>query len=1101
VNHLSNTQKRLGGLLFKRPGLAFALCGPPGIGKTFTVQWLLLETPCATISLHANGSAVNLAKTLPRPKKVSAWVDRILEKVAAGTVVETQTLVPALGAILSGLAPFVVHLEDVHELEDDQLGFVQALALAVQGIKGVGLIVTSRSPLPQPFELVPLEALSFSAVRSMLEAEAGANLPLECLALIHSRAAGNPLFTLEFFRFLARRGFVWNDGTRWHWRAPEHDVLPGTIEAVIERVIAEVCADLSTQTTLEARAYLESVIPNWPGTNDARLALLACIAGLEPEACSSAEHRLLTRGVLNEHGFVHPLFREVPVKNLALQTRELFAGRALAFIADPLLATLFIKDAALDKGESRGLLTKAIAHAEALNQRQVVVDLTTMALELDLYDPLEQCRLGLRLARYSLTKAAALFERIDPQSSEDVYGWADILAQLGRLQDAQKLLQTLSASEREQPGWLEHLAMVHGGANDHAGALLLWDAHPTLRDARDPKLLLSIAQSLTSVGRMPEAGPVLELALHWLQSQAEGEDSLLADLLTAKGNLAAYTGDTELATRCGNEALQIYERLEDKQGQAAVFHGQGIDEYYRGAYAAAVQNLGKAKQLFFEAGNRSRFLQSLTMLSATQTELGLYEQAESGLLEVEEQLRSTPSNALVNVCTNLSFLYRGWNVTFGPMLALKYARMALTVAEGLNNPRLKTNCLYHLSKSETLSGNPQLGLTLADQTLALAGELQYPAMLAYPHHARFEALKAMGQLPEALEALRIAERMLRSDDGSADADFYALELACLQETWGAARKQLKRMQDRGIVHFSNIALRLYPQLRTQSELALERAAEPTSALETERNLETKSETKSKPNSQTKRAQKIGTASHTEPQLQVLGSMQIRHKRQSQTIRGRKRQQLLACLLEARMAGRKEVHRLELLDAIYPEGYEEQATSSLKELVRSLRANFGGDTIITTINGYALGTISSDAERFLQDPQLQLWRGPYLEGLRIESSNEIVHETLHLALFNHAKTQLETDPELSLQASEILMASDAFDLNHLELQIRAMQTSGNQKSLARLYAKSSTRLLEVGEHLPTTWQAFLQSRAIGSTAMTTLESGRPAKRTAQKRPKT
>ena len=316
MNQLTITQKRLAGVLQKRPGLALALVGPPGIGKTFTVAELLLQTPCAQQRFQASIGPSELLKSLLRPKKMSAWVEGTLEQVSAGVFVELPLLVAALGAIISNLAPFVLHLEDVHEVDADQLEFVLALAQAIKGVKGAALLVTSRTGVPKPFEVVPLEPLPADAVKILLESEAGASLPSECLALIDARAAGNPLFALEFFRFLVRRGFVWNDGSRWHWRAPEHDVLPATVEAVIERSILEACTDANTRMVLEARAYLESHLTT--GLLRAELlnaALLAKLTGLDLAGVQRAERQLRSKGVLNDAGFVHPLFREVELQH------------------------------------------------------------------------------------------------------------------------------------------------------------------------------------------------------------------------------------------------------------------------------------------------------------------------------------------------------------------------------------------------------------------------------------------------------------------------------------------------------------------------------------------------------------------------------------------------------------------------------------------------------------------------------------------------------------------------------------------------------------------------------------------------------------------
>jgi hypothetical protein len=1033
VNQLTITQKRLAGVLQKRPGFALAMVGPPGIGKTFTVAQLLLQTPCAQQRFQATISPSGLLKSLLRPKKMSSWVQGTLEQVTAGVFVELPLLVSALGAMIAGLAPFVLHLEDVHEVDADQLEFVLALAQAVQGVKGAALLVTSRTGVPEPFEIVSLEPLPSDAVCVMLEAETGASLPAECLALIDARAAGNPLFVLEFFKFLTRRGFVWNDGSRWHWRAPEHDVLPATVEAVIERSILEACTDLNTRTVLEARAYLEGHLTTGQLTAD----LLARVTGLDVAAMRLAEHQLRSKGVLNEAGFVHPLFREVPVKTMSTQARQCFAQRAIADLQNPSLASRFVKDAGLTVAQSRALLEAAINEAEASGQTRLAYELTVDALDLNLYDQAQQCRLGQRVAHYSLTKAASLFDQVNPQQSEDVYVWANILAQLGRLEEAQKLLRNMDQHERQQIRWFEHLLLVHSGANDHTGAVAIWDRHKD-QMGHGSKFRLTVAHSLTLVSRLQEASDVLEVVM-----QEATTDELLADALIVKGQWLVYTGDFEAAYAHGAQALGIYERLGDTSGMGVSSYGLGMLVYYHGQLDLAEKHFSNAKQLYFEVGNQTRYLQNVTMLCATQTELAQYEQSERGLLEAEEQLpNAVPSEVGIEICNNLSFLYRTWGISFGPMLALKYALKAVQAARQLDNPRLIVNSLYQASKSETLAGHPEQGLRLADEALQLAQSVHYAALMGYVQHARFQAFKAMNQSSEALGALEAGEAGCRSQNFLIDADFYAIELECLRENWLAARPLLSEMQRKGQVHRSNHALRLYPQLEVQPEsVALA---------------------------------KTGLEARV-PHLLVLGEMKISIDGQMESVRGRKRQELLAFLLEARIAGRKEVHRLELLDAVYPEGYEAQSTSSLKELIRSLRSEYGADVIATSANGYALGEVGSDAEDFLRNNDVQHWRGPYLESIRTASDNTQVSETLHLALFAQAKTQLETDPDVALQASEILLGFDALNLEHLELHLRALQANGQQKSLARAYRKSCKRLLELGEALPETWQAFLSVR--------------------------
>ncbi|MCV6004125.1 hypothetical protein OFO99_32325, partial [Escherichia coli] len=81
-------------------------------------------------------------------------------------------------------------------------------------------MVTSRVSPPEPLAALQVEPLSREGSLGLLEAELGASVPEEVAAWIYERARGNPLFTLEYLRHLARQGHLWNDGNRWHWRPP-----------------------------------------------------------------------------------------------------------------------------------------------------------------------------------------------------------------------------------------------------------------------------------------------------------------------------------------------------------------------------------------------------------------------------------------------------------------------------------------------------------------------------------------------------------------------------------------------------------------------------------------------------------------------------------------------------------------------------------------------------------------------------------------------------------------------------------------------------------------------------------------------------------------
>jgi two-component SAPR family response regulator len=209
-------------------------------------------------------------------------------------------------------------------------------------------------------------------------------------------------------------------------------------------------------------------------------------------------------------------------------------------------------------------------------------------------------------------------------------------------------------------------------------------------------------------------------------------------------------------------------------------------------------------------------------------------------------------------------------------------------------------------------------------------------------------------------------------------------------------------------------------------------------------------------------------------LNVLGTMQLFVNETSEDVRGRKRRELLALLLEAKLAGRAEVDKLELIDALYPEEDELKASTNLRELVYVLRERLGTRAISTTATGYALGNVDSDAETFLRTGDTSLWRGVYLEGIALEHQ-ESVSESLYWLLFTKAQELLMTNPKEAASMAKVLLEYDPYNREYLTLCLQAFRESNNHKSLTRLYAESKERFVEVGETLPEQWQQFLSSQ--------------------------
>jgi hypothetical protein len=353
----------------------------------------------------------------------------------------------------------------------------------------------------------------------------------------------------------------------------------------------------------------------------------------------------------------------------------------------------------------------------------------------------------------------------------------------------------------------------------------------------------------------------------------------------------------------------------------------------------------------------------------------------------------------------------------------------------MGNPRLLREVLLDSAFAQTKAGHPERALTLIAEAEGLAKEAgNSPHDTLQTLWARGLAWGALGDQGAAREALQHALKMAQELHLGVDEHKIGLELDRITANLEEARVRLQWFEERGLLNGAHLARRYFPALNR----------EPTSANPPPQAL---------------------------LQLEVLGSMQWTLEGQREAVRGQKRKELLAALLEARLAGRGEVSKLELLDGLYRGEDEEKTVSSLKELIHSVRSLLGASAILTTSSGYALGpAIGSDVEAFLHTGDPRLWRGVYLEGL--SPFYESVRESVYLALRTRAQALLEADPKEAARLGRILLEADPYDLEALRLTLEALRRSGNHKSLGRLYQEARQRMLEVGETLPEHWQGFL-----------------------------
>jgi tetratricopeptide (TPR) repeat protein len=1024
---LEQLAKRSKGLVVKRPGFAMALWGEPGIGKTFAVTQFLREALCKNLSLHATINLSSFANALPKPKKLPAWAELMLEKLERNEHLSTEQSTRVLGEVLSESAPFILHLEDIHEASLERLEWITALAKVILGLKGVALIVTSRTEPPEPFESIRLEVLDFEAVKNLLESEARASLPTEVIEWIHGKAAGNPLFALEFFKSLARQGYVWNDGKQWRWRKPEHEVMPARVEVLLEETLKKVANTPELKVVLDAKAVLGL------GASDH---LWHEVVGLEPQVFWQSYRTLEQQGILSNNEFAHPLFREISFKQLSKEQHARLAKKTIqALTNDPEKACQFIEAANLEPAVARALLDRAVLQTQQAGHQVRAMRLLAQSIVFAPHSEREALILKTAqvLQHVDIQLTTQLLEMIPsdvPPSQEFIVFVAEFWAQSSNLERALKTIEQLP-QPRSESEWFGHLVRLHACAGNHAYALELWNSHPELASQSDLKTVVQICTALTSTGQHLEAERQVKQALERSRIEAENIFALKSILAAA----FAYQGKTQSALELWDELLTAWtdERFTSQRLQVTVNSAQVRLRLgqLQTAHDLLIQGLLKALEL----GNFRILVHAQVLLGDVLTKQAKYDQAEEKLLEAYSLLRDKPSVQLFNVGLALSNLYQYWVTAQSDFLAHRYARLALSTAQALQNPMLVLSALSKLVQTEVKINDLAAAREHAAQALQSAQQLQHPVL-------RIAALNAQGLVLEAL---------LQHDD----ALWHFREALTMSEQIGS--HELSRQFRFDIARMTH-DLETIREIRTQHlEHGLQNEVElidracvgmvgfVASPIQEEK---------------------------VKLHLELLGSLQINLENKSQTIRGRKRQELLTLLLEARVSGKSELMRLELFDALYPNEDEDRAASSLKDLIHQIRENLGADTVQTTQNGYALGAVTSDVETFLTTGDSSLWRGVYLQGLAIEGALSI-RDSLEMALQNCVQKLLKTDPKEAARVSRFLLELNLYDLENLRLSVTALKACENYKTLGRVYTDARERLLDVGEMLPERWQDFLE----------------------------
>jgi hypothetical protein len=414
-----------------------------------------------------------------------------------------------------------------------------------------------------------------------------------------------------------------------------------------------------------------------------------------------------------------------------------------------------------------------------------------------------------------------------------------------------------------------------------------------------------------------------------------------------------------------------------------------------------------------------------------------YERAETLLLEAHAILEpQVPNQAQARARVMLCELYLTWGPPHGEMLARRYAAAALELARGRGEDDLLLEALDATINVELRGARPQDAAPLVEEFEALARASNPTRWAARALFARARLCLASGRPDEARAHLERAVALAEAAGYPRHAQAFGIELDCLDGDVARARSRLAWLEARGQRALAEQVRRRFPDLERAGPAD---AAPPPDA--------------------------------PGVRLRVLGPVALERGGEAVPTRARKRLELLACLLETRIAGRGEASALDLAEALYPDAPEAEARNTLKQQVYLIRSALGPNSVLSGASGYALGAVSSDAEDFLASGDAALWRGVYLEGLG-EGWLPGVRDALALALRARVEALLTRGDRSVARLARVLCAMDPYDQEALRLAVLALRADGQGSAAHALYAERRSVLLEVGEHLPAAPDQFL-----------------------------
>jgi class 3 adenylate cyclase/tetratricopeptide (TPR) repeat protein len=638
----------------------------------------------------------------------------------------TQRLADVVDRLLQQMLPppAVIVVDDGHWLDEASSDLLLAL---IAGDGRWSVVVTRRD---QPGGFVPpggptiaLRALTKAETETLVHAATGA-APLrpDDVARVIDRAGGHPLYVQEIVRAARAAGGF--------------DALPESLDAMVAAQIDRL-APLQRRV-LRFAAVLGRTFP---------ISVLRELLEVEQLALDNATRAALAEFLeldgTRDLRFRHALLQEVAYEGLSYRRRrELhgLAGEAIERLnaADP--------DRAADV---LGLhFARAQRNEEAWHYARVAGDAARRAYAN-----------AAAAAHYerALTAARRLTDVGDRERAEVWTVLGDVREQAGAFDlalDAYKRASRLVAGD---PVATANVLLKRARARERAGAfsVALREISAGLRQISSIDAAAHLQARLLAfraVVRQGQGRPIDALAVAHAAAEvaeAAGESDALARAYSVMDWAYLSLGQPEQA-QMGELALQLYQGLDDLEGQGKVMNTMGASAYFRGDWDEAVRWYDGAREIGLRTGNHVQAAISGMNLGELLVNQGQLDEAETLLLDSIRIFRATgypDGQALAETYLGRLLLARG-DVEAAAQ-CLDGARRSF---ENIGIPGGALEATVPLADCHLRLGDPAEALRLIDEALRRAGG---EAGVLAPSIARVRAaaMAHAGQLPQALEQI------------------------------------------------------------------------------------------------------------------------------------------------------------------------------------------------------------------------------------------------------------------------------------------------------------------------------------------------------------